>query len=377
MIIKNIRLNASLFIFFFLTLELSSNSMISNLKIPNGFKIDIFAEGIKSPRQIAEGSLYIFTASGAKGEIYALLDTNQNNSIDTYRTIATGLFDSRGVTFKDGDLYFAEVDKIWVIRDIEPWLNSNNEGLPEKELITDNLPSNPWHGWKWIKFGPDNKLYVPVGAPCNVCLQELEDDSRFASIMRLNNDNWEYVARGVRNSIGFDWHPVTQELYFADNGRDWLGDDSPSCELNVVKKDDSFYGFPFIHATDVIDPQYGDASKEFIPPILELGAHVAPTGVAFYSNDHFPDEYQNTLFITLHGSWNRMSHPSGYTVVAVTTDKKGNVTGYKDFITGFLQGKKAWGRPSAPFVMSDGSLLVSDDKYDVIYRVTYNPDFKI
>ena len=166
MIIKNIRLNASLFIFFFLTLELSSNSMISNLKIPNGFKIDIFAEGIKSPRQIAEGSLYIFTASGAKGEIYALLDTNQNNSIDTYRTIATGLFDSRGVTFKDGDLYFAEVDKIWVIRDIEPWLNSNNEGLPEKELITDNLPSNPWHGWKWIKFGPDNKLYVPVGAPC-------------------------------------------------------------------------------------------------------------------------------------------------------------------------------------------------------------------
>ena len=355
-------------------LLLAENSNLKLLSVPENFKIEIFAEDISSPRQMAEGEEYIFTASGSKGQIYALLDLNNDYVIDTNRIIAKDLFDSRGVTYKDGDLYFAEVNKVWVIRNIEDWLNANKEGMPEKELVTDNLPSNPWHGWKWIKFGPDNKLYVPVGAPCNVCLEELEEDSRYASIMRLNDGNWEHVARGVRNSIGFDWHPVTQELYFADNGRDWLGDDSPSCELNVVKEDDSFYGFPFMHATDVVDPEYGDAKKEFIPPVLELGAHVAPTGVAFYANDHFPDEYQNTLFITLHGSWNRMSHPSGYTVVAVSTDKDGNVTGYKDFITGWLQGKKAWGRPSAPFMMSDGSLLVSDDKYDVIYRVTYNPE---
>jgi len=362
-----------LFLYIILSFPLILNADRSNLDLlsaPENFQIEIFAEDIASPRQITEGSQYIFTASGPEGEIYALLDKNNDYVIDANRTIATDLNNSRGVTFKDGDLYFAEVDKVWVIRDIENWLNSNNVGMPSKELITDNLPSDPWHGWKWIKFGPDNKLYVPVGAPCNVCLEELENDERFSSIMRLNDGEWEHVARGVRNSIGFDWHPVTQQLYFADNGRDWLGDDSPSCELNVVKEDNSFYGFPFMHATDVIDPEFGDPNKEFIPPVLELGAHVAPTGVAFYSNDHFPPEYQNTLFITLHGSWNRMSHPSGYKVVAVSTDEEGNITGYQDFITGWLQGKKAWGRPSAPFMMSDGSLLISDDKYNVIYRVS-------
>jgi glucose/arabinose dehydrogenase len=344
------------------------------LNLPEGFSIEIFADNVKAPRQMAEGNKYIYTASGPMGEIYALLDSNGDNKIDSKITLASGLYNSRGVTFRNGNLYFAEVDKIWVIENVEEQLDLNLNEFPEKKLITDNLPSDAWHGWKWIKFGPDNKLYVPVGAPCNVCLEELEDDSRYASIMRLNDGNWEYVARGVRNSVGFDWHPITQELYFGDNGRDWLGDDSPSCELNVVKDDDSFYGFPFMHATDVVDPDFGDNKKDFIAPILELGAHVAPTGVAFYSNDHFPDEYQNTLFITLHGSWNRMSHPSGYTVVAVSTDKEGNITGYKDFITGWLQGKKAWGRPSAPFMLSDGSLLVSDDKYNVIYRVTYNSE---
>jgi glucose/arabinose dehydrogenase len=358
----------------FPAISYAEDSKLDLLSVPDNFNIELFAENIPSPRQITEGLQYIFTASGPEGEIYALLDKNNDFVIDANRTIATGLYNSRGVTFKDGDLYFAEVDKVWVIRDIENWLNLNNAGMPSKELITDNLPSHPHHGWKWIKFGPDGKLYVPVGAPCNVCLEELENDERFSSIMRLNDGEWEYVAKGVRNSIGFDWHPVTEQLYFADNGRDWLGDDSPSCELNVVKEDNSFYGFPFMHATDVVDPEYGDPNKDFIPPVLELGAHVAPTGVAFYLDDHFPSEYQNTLFITLHGSWNRMSHPSGYTVVAVSTDDKGNVTGYKDFITGWLQGKKAWGRPSAPFVMSDGSLLISDDKYDVIYRVTYNPE---
>ena len=205
---------------FYSASSFADNSKLNLLSLPAGFEISIFAENISTPRQITEGSEYIFTASGSKGQIYALSDSNSDFVIDNNRIIANDLFDSRGVTYKDGDLYFAEVDKIWVIRDVENWLNDNNEGMPEKELITDNLPSNPWHGWKWIKFGPDNKLYVPVGAPCNVCLEELEDDSRFASIMRLNEGNWEHVARGVRNSIGFDWHPVTQELYFADNGRD-------------------------------------------------------------------------------------------------------------------------------------------------------------
>lgn len=356
----------SLFILFNLNVAADHNLLIA----PKNFKIEIFADNIKSPRQITQGNKYIFTASGPMGEIYALYDSDKDNKINTKITIASGLNNSRGVTFKDGNLYFAEVDKIWVIQDVERQLDLNPDRLLEKELVTDNLPSDAWHGWKWIKHGPDGKLYVPVGAPCNICLR---DDPRYASIMRLSDGDWEYVATGVRNSVGFDWHPKTKKLYFTDNGRDWLGDDSPSCELNLVDVNDSFYGFPYVHANDVMDPEYGDTSIDYVKPILDLGPHVAPTGTAFYSHDAFPDEYQNTLFITLHGSWNKMDHPSGYTVVAVSTDNEGNVTGYKEFITGWLQGKKAWGRPSAPFVLSDGSLLVSDDKYDVIYRITYEP----
>ena len=346
----------------------AKEKQLSLLNLPAGFSIEIFADNIESPRQISEGKKYIYTASGPMGEIYALLDSDNDNKIDSKIVLASGLNNSRGVTFKDNNLYFAEVDKIWVIEDIESQLDTNSNKLPEKKLVTDNLPSDAWHGWKWIKHGPDGMLYVPVGAPCNICLK---DDPRYASIMRLNEDKWEYVATGVRNSVGFDWHPKTKKLYFTDNGRDWLGDDSPSCELNVVNVENSFYGFPHVHANDVIDPEYGDENIDYIKPVVELGPHVAPTGTAFYSDNHFPDEYQNTLFITLHGSWNKMDHPSGYTVVAVSTDNDGKVTGYKEFITGWLQGKKAWGRPSAPFVMSDGSLLISDDKYDVIYRVTY------
>ena len=347
----------------------AQNEKISLLTAPAGFSIEIFAEDIKSPRQITEGKKYIYTASGPMGEIYALVDNDKDNKIDSKITLASGLNNSRGVTFKDGDLYFAEVDKIWVIENIEEQLDLDPNKLIDKKLVTDNLPSDAWHGWKWIKHGPDGKLYVPVGAPCNVCLK---DDPRYASIMRLNEGAWEFVATGVRNSVGFDWHPDTKKLYFTDNGRDWLGDNSPSCELNVVEQENSFYGFPYVHANDVMDPEYGADNIEYVKPIVDLGPHVAPTGTVFYSGNAFPDEYENTLFITLHGSWNKMDHPSGYTVVAVSTDENGGVTGYKEFITGWLQDKKAWGRPSAPFVMSDGSLLISDDKYNVIYRVTYN-----
>ncbi|MDG1712626.1 MAG: hypothetical protein P8H21_02075 [Woeseiaceae bacterium] len=183
---KHLKLNAIKCVFIILIFlfhsaySFADNSKLNLLSVPPGFEISIFAENISSPRQITEGSEYIFTASGSAGQIFALSDSNSDYVVDSNRIIAKDLFDSRGVTYKDGDLYFAEVNKIWVIRDVEDWLNSNKEGMPEKELITDNLPSNPWHGWKWIKFGPDNKLYVPVGAPCNVCLEELEDDSRFA-----------------------------------------------------------------------------------------------------------------------------------------------------------------------------------------------------
>tara|TARA_B100000795_G_scaffold269846_1_gene260698 strand:+ start:6292 stop:7437 length:1146 start_codon:yes stop_codon:yes gene_type:complete len=357
----------------------ASQENLSKLDLPDGFSIQIFSSDIKSPRQMAESdSGVIFVGSKSGDSIIALLDNDNDNYAETKIIIASGLFNPTGVEFKDGSLFFSETDKIWVIKNIDDYvLRSNHEEFPKKELLTDNLPSDTWHGWKWLGFGPDGYLYVPVGAPCNICLKPLQDDSRFASIHRVLEDgSLETVASGVRNTVGFDWHPKTKKLYFSDNGRDWLGDDSPSCELNVVNKEGDFFGYPYKHATNVIDPEYGKLipglDNNFSDPILELGAHVAPTGIAFYDKNTFPKSYQNNLFITLHGSWNR-SKKVGYKVVSVSFDDNGGYIGHQDFISGWLNNGKVWGRPSAPFVKSDGSLLISDDKYNVIYRVTYSP----
>ena len=255
------------------------------------------------------------------------------------------------------------------IENIDAFLKKNSAELPEKILVTDNLPSDKWHGWKWIMHDENGSLYTNVGAPCNVCLSE---DKRYASILRLSEGSWDYVARGVRNSVGFDIHPISKKLYFTDNGRDWLGDDSPSCELNKVDQEGSFYGFPYKHAKNIIDPEFGnlDTGFQFIDPIAELGAHVAPTGMTFYEGEMFP-EFKNNILITLHGSWNRSSKV-GYKVIRVSLDKRGNVVSIQDFISGWLVNDKVSGRPAAPFVMKDGSILISDDKANVIYRVTAN-----
>ena len=353
------------------------SKVISNLKLEKGFSIEIFVENIDSPRQIAESEAgFIFVGSRSGGTITAI-DRNKNT-----RLIAKDLSNATGVTYHKGDLYFSEVSSIWKISNIDDVLLQSEE-MPERELVTNNLPSDTWHGWKWIDFGPDNKLYVPVGAPCNICNPSKEEkynfDERYASIMRLNDGEWEHVARGVRNTVGFDWHPKTNNLYFGDNGRDWMGDDIPACELNVVRDDDSFYGYPYKHAMDIPDPEYSKKipsdAEDFIDPILELGAHVAPTGLSFYDGNQFPAKYKNTLFMTLHGSWNR-SRKVGYKVIAVHFDENGELLYQKDFITGWLQRKngqeKVLGRPASVFQKSDGSILISDDGANVIYRVTYS-----
>ena len=353
------------------------HSVIQELKIEKDFKIEVFAESIDSPRQIAESDAgVIFVGSRTAGTITAI-DKNMNQ-----RIIAKGLSNSTGVTYHDGDLYFSEVNSIWKIEDIDDVLKTTSN-IPEKKLVTDNLPTDTWHGWKWIDFGPDNMLYVPVGAPCNICNPLLEEkynyDKRYASIMRFVDDNWEYVARGVRNTVGFDWHPETKKLYFGDNGRDWLGDDSPSCELNVVEEENSFYGYPYKHSKNVFDPIYSekipDDAEKFIDPILELGAHVAPTGLSFYDGNMFPSKYKNALFMTLHGSWNR-SRKVGYKVIVVHFDERGELLYQKDFITGWLKKddgqEKVLGRPASVFQKSDGSILISDDGANTIYRVSYN-----
>ena len=358
----------------------AANENLNKLDLPDGFSIKIFSSDIKSPRQMAESDGgVIFVGSKSGDSIIALLDKDNDNYAETKIIVASNLSNPTGVEFKGGSLYFSEVDKIWVIENIDDYvLRSEHQELPNKKLVTDNLPSDTWHGWKWLGFGPDGYLYVPVGAPCNICLKPLKDDSRFASIHRILEDgSLEKVASGIRNTVGFDWHPKTEKLYFSDNGRDWLGDDSPSCELNIINEEGEFFGYPYKHSTNVIDPEYGklisDLDIDFTDPILELGAHVAPTGIAFYDKNTFPSSFKNNLFITLHGSWNR-SKKVGYKVISVNFDDDGNYLAHKDFISGWLNNGKVWGRPSAPFVKSDGSLLISDDKYNVIYRVTYSQE---
>ena len=357
------------FYFFSVLLSMNIFANIEILKLDPGFKISIFASDLDQPRQMIEsknGTIFIGERSG---QIIALVDSDGNGQADSKRVIADDLTYSTGVSIFGGDLYFSEISKIWKIQDIENWLQKNSSGFPEKILVTQDLPEDKWHGWKWLQHNVEGDIYTNVGAPCNICLSE---NPQYASIIRLSDENWEYVARGVRNSVGFDFHPETSKLYFGDNGRDWLGDDSPACELNRVDEDGLFYGFPYQHALNVKDPEYGDLESgyDYVDPILELGAHVAPTGLAFYDGEMFPKKYKNNIFITLHGSWNR-SKKVGYKVIRVVLDGEGDVVDTKDFISGWLDGETVLGRPAAPLIISDGSLLISDDKANVIYRITY------
>ena len=364
-------------LFFILSLSQLINSieLVDKLNIPPNFVIEILAKDLDSPRQMAETSSgHIIVGSKKGSEVIALVDADNDGEFEKQLVVANNLNNPAGVAYFEQDLYVAEMDTVWVIKNIDNWLDSNSKVLPDKEIYMNDLPSETWHGLKYIDFGPDGSLYIPIGVPCNICLEPQQEDPRFAAIHKYENGKLITIADGVRNSVGFDWHPVTKKLYFSDNGRDWLGDDSPACELNVVNKEGSFYGYPYKHAKDVIDPEFGDmipsVNREFVDPIAELGAHVAPLGIAFYDGKAFPEKYRNSVFIALHGSWNR-TKKSGYKVILVKLDDNGNYLYQEDFITGWLSNESAWGRPAAPFVMSDGSMLVSDDKYNVIFKVQY------
>ena len=361
----------------FLSCLLNSQST-DLLSLPEGFEIKVFANGLDSPRQITETEKgYILVGSKKGSEIVALLDQDKDGVSEKKVVVSDGLQNPTGITFFKGDLYFAEIDKVWIIEDIDEWLELNSNSMPKKSIYIENLPSETWHGFKYIDFGPDGNLYIPIGAPCNSdkCLIKKQEDSRYAAIHKYERNKLVSVAEGVRNSVGFDWHPVTKKLYFSDNGRDWLGDNTPSCELNVIDKEGNFFGFPYKHAKNVIDPIHGNLIPnlgiDFIDPIAELGAHVAPLGITFYDHNEFPEKYKNSLFIALHGSWNKYNGKSGYEVIFVKLDSSGNYLYQESFISGWLQNENAWGRPVAPFIMSDGSMLISDDKFNVIYKVQY------
>jgi len=337
------------------------------IHLPQGFSIHTYAH-VRGARQMALGDDgIVYVGSADADSVFALIPNKDKTAAQEIKTIAKDLNQSAGVAYYKGSLYIGETHRITRIKNITQHLNN----VPPLEIINDTFPNESHHGYKHIGFSPDGWLYVPVGAPCNVCL---EDDPRFGTITRMRPDGsqLEIYAQGVRNSVGIDWHPVTKELWFTDNGRDWLGDNLPPCELNRAPKKGLHFGFPFIHGKDIIDPDYGDRGtpKNFTPPAQALGPHVAPLGMTFYTGKMFPKQYRHQIFIAEHGSWNR-SKKIGYRVTMVTL--KGNkAVSYEPFAYGWLQPhEKVRGRPVDVLVMPDGSLLVSDDYADVIYRISY------
>lgn len=344
-----------------------TKGQLTQIKLPEGFKVHLFAENIKNARSLALGDKgTVFVGSRSAGNVYAVCDTNTDFIADEVLTIASGLNNPNGVAFRNGDLYVAEISRIIRFPDIE----QNLHQPPDHVIVNDEFPDDWHHGWKYISFGPDDKLYVPVGAPCNNCLSE---NRIYASITRMEPDgsNLEIYAHGIRNTVGFDWHPKTGVLWFTDNGRDWMGDDQPPDELNRAPEKGMHFGYPFCHGKNIADPKFGDqrSCEGFTPPVQELGPHVAALGMLFYTGDMFPDQYKHQVFIAEHGSWNRTT-PIGYRITLVNLDANGP-SSYNTFADGWLQGNRAWGRPVDILQMPDGSLLVSDDHTDVIYRLYY------
>ena len=348
--------------------EKSESLPLEKIVMPKGFAIEVFAE-VENARSLAispAGIIYVGNRDGDK--VYAVQDTDGDHKADKKWVIASDMDMPNGVAFKDGDLYVAEMTRILKFSDIERKLN--NPGKPE--VINDDYPKQDGHGWKYIAFGPDGKLYVPVGAPCNICDPE---EDLYATITRLNPDGSgrEIYAEGIRNTVGFTWHPESKELWFTDNGRDMMGDNVPNCELNYAPKAGMHFGFPYCHEGSVKDPEFGDKRpcKDFTPPVQKLGPHVAPLGLKFYSGNMFPQTYKNHLFVARHGSWNR-SKKSGHdlSVVQIINNK---AQSQKVFASGWLDDatQKVWGRPVDVLILPDGSMLVSDDTANVIYRITY------
>ncbi|MGV3620456.1 MAG: PQQ-dependent sugar dehydrogenase [Archangium sp.] len=331
------------------------------ISAPGGFEVSVWARAPNARAMTWGDKGTLFVGSKEKGNVYAIRDLNGDGFPDV-KIIAKDLKEPTGVAFKDKALYVAAIDTLYRYDDIENQLEKTLE--PVK---VTKFPSETWHGWREIGFGPDGKLYVAIGAPCNVC----EPKEGYATILKMNADGTERttVAKGVRNSVGITWHPTTKRLWFTENGRDMLGDDKPEDELNVVMAEGSHFGFPACHQGDVVDPEFGKGRKcsEFVAPVAKLGPHTAALGLAFYTGKSFPKDYQGDLFIALHGSWNR-SKKSGYQVVRAKVDGD-KVTKVEPFLTGFLDGEKTLGRPVDVIVASDGALLVSDDENGVIYRV--------
>lgn len=346
----------------------SENHGLDRIKLPPGFRISLYAASAPGARSLALGSTgVVFVGTRREGKVYAVIDRNNDAVADRVLVVAAGLNSPNGVAFRKGSLYVAEINRILRFDGIE----ANLENPSPPVVVNDRFPKDSHHGWKYIAFGPDDRLYVPVGAPCNVCERA---DERYATIMRMlpNGGELEVFARGVRNTVGFDWHPKNRHLWFTDNGRDWLGDELPPDTLNRAPQKGLRFGFPYCHAGHLPDPEFGHkfSCAEFEPPMMALGPHVAALGMKFYTGEMFPSTYRGDIFIAEHGSWNRTT-PIGYRITRIQMRNDRAVV-YEVFAEGWLQGREAWGRPVDILVMPDGALLVSDDRAGAIYRITYN-----
>lgn len=356
------RLLLCLLLSFSVNIDAADTLPLERIRLPEGFSIAVFAEvpNARSMTLSDNGVVYVGNRTGDK--VWAIVDRDGDGEAEERHVIAEGLRMPNGVAWRNGSLYVAEVSRILRYDGIDDRL----ENPPAPVIVTDDFPADGHHGWKFIAFGPDGRLYVPIGAPCNVC-----DAEGYAVITRMQADGSEreIFARGVRNTVGFDWDPATGDLWFTDNGRDMMGDDIPHDELNRAPAPGLHFGFPYCHADGIHDPQFGrgqDCSKYREPEAL-LGPHVAALGMRFYQGDMFPGKYQGGMFIAEHGSWNR-TEKIGYRVAFARKTGKG--VDVEIFASGWLQGEAAWGRPVDVQVMPDGALLVSDDHAGVIYRIS-------
>lgn len=336
----------------------------AKLKVPPGFNIEVYAAGMANARSLAEGDKgTVFVGSRLVDKVYAISNKDGKRSV---KVLASGLYRPNGVAFKNGTLYIAELSKVSKIDKVE----DNLDNPPKPTMIYDNLPKDEAHGWKFIGIGPDNKLYVPVGQPGN---NVLHDDAH-GQIRRMNLDGTgvEVIAKGVRNTVGFDWNPENKQLYFTDNGRDWMSEDVPQDELNRVTKVGEHFGAPYCLQGNIVDPEFGwgHSCSDYTAPVGLLGPHSAALGMRFYTGNMFPKAYKNAIIVARHGSWNR-SKKVGGDVVVVKLNKDGTMKSMEPFITGFLENNSYVGRPVDVMQMKDGSLLVSDDWNGAVYRVTY------
>jgi glucose/arabinose dehydrogenase len=355
----------SAFFVFLISCSFATTIHLERINLPPGFHISVFAEGVEGARSMAwngKDTLYVGTRSA--GNVYALVDSNGDYKSDKQFLIAKDLNMPNGIVYYNDDLYVAEVHRILKFSKID----SHKSQSPKPVVIYDKLPTESHHGWRYLNIGPDNKLYISIGAPCNIC-----DEQGYAVIARLNLDGsgFEVIARGIRNSVGFTWHPETRQLWFTDNGRDWLGDDLPPDELNRLSGTGEHFGYPYCHGGFLLDPEFGKGKRcqDYTPPVQKLVPHAAALGLHIYAGKQFPTSYQGQIFIAEHGSWNR-SKKTGYRVSLVRIEDNRAVA-YEDFATGWLNGNSTWGRPVDIKSLPDGSLLVSDDEANVIYRIYY------